>query len=276
MPAGPIDKKQQYDMKSVSMMIRLMALGLVPLALGSCAAAGGYAVTGVSRTRILIDSRYDTAPDSAAMRFIEPYRQAVDSVMSPVMGRSARYMSAGRPESPLSNLLADILVWAGKDYGEQPVMGVYNMGGIRAALPEGDITYGDVLEIAPFENKICFLTLSGEKLMQLFREMASTGGEGVSSGTDIVITEDGRLVSARLNGHDIDPKASYRIATIDYLAQGNDKMTAFKDATDLNSPKEQSNDTRYIISGYFREMARKGVVVDSRIEGRIKMEVKCQ
>ena len=68
-------------------------------------------------------------------------------------------MHADRPESDLSNLLADILVWAAKDYGESPVLGIYNMGGIRADLTKGDVTYGDVLDVAPFENKICFTTL---------------------------------------------------------------------------------------------------------------------
>lgn len=237
----------------------------------SCAPRG-YAVTSVERSRILVDSRYDGRSDAETEAFMAPYRHRVDSVMSPVMGRSAHYMSAERPESGLSNLLADILVWAGRAYGETPVMGVYNMGGIRAALPAGDITYGDVLEVAPFENKICFLTLTGSRLMQLFREMAVTGGEGVSRGVELVITRDGRLKSARLNGCAIDTAASYRIATIDYLAQGNDKMTAFKSATDLNSPKEKSNDTRYIISGYFKELAARGQEAEARVEGRIRVE----
>ena len=43
-------------------------------------------------------------------------------------------MVAHRPESDLSNLLADIMVWAARDYNEKVDFGVYNMGGIRAAL----------------------------------------------------------------------------------------------------------------------------------------------
>lgn len=245
-------------------------LALSAAGVSSCATQG-YHVAEVERTRILIDSTYDRNPDAEAAEFIEPYRRQVYSIMSPVMGRSVRYMSASRPESELSNLMADILVWAGKDYGEKPVMGVYNMGGIRAALPAGTITYGDVLEVAPFENKICFLTLSGEKLMQLFKEIASVGGEGVSHGVELLITRDRKLKSARLNGHDIDPKASYRITTIDYLAQGNDKMTAFRDGTDLNSPKEEKNDTRYIISNYFKELASQGKAAEAKVEGRIRV-----
>ena len=229
-------------------------------------------VTEVSGTRIMVDSVYDSRPDSAAEAFIKPYKHVVDSIMSPVVGRTARSMSGGRPESLLSNLLADIMVWAGKDYGEKPVAGVYNMGGIRASLPAGTVTYGDVLEVAPFDNKICFLTLSGRDLLRLFGEMAAVGGEGVSHGVELVVSRDGKLKSARLNGQDVRPEADYRIATINYLAEGNDKLTAFRSRRDLNSPQAEENDMRNIISGYFREMARQGKTVDARIEGRIRVE----
>lgn len=249
----------------ISRVLPLVAAAVV----AGCSSQKTATVVSVERSRLLVDSRYDAAPDEEAAKMIEPYRHVVDSIMSPVVGRSAGYMSAQRPESNLSNLLADILVWAGRDYGEKPVMGVYNMGGIRAALPEGDVTYGDVLEVAPFENKICFLTLTGSDLMELFRNMASVGGEGVSHGVELVISSDGRLVSARLNGREIDSEASYRIATIDYLAQGNDKMEAFKKKTAYNAPAAEENDTRYIISAYFREMARQGKAADSKVEGRI-------
>ena len=115
----------------------LFYIGLAAVSLsGTSCSSGSYVVTEVERTRILVDSVYDAMPDSAAQAFLAPYRQVVDSMMSPVMGYSARYMEASRPESPLSNLLADILVWAGKNYGEKPVMGIYNIGGIRAALPQ--------------------------------------------------------------------------------------------------------------------------------------------
>ena len=143
------------------------------------------------------------------------------------------------------------------------------MGGIRAALSKGKVTYGDVLDVAPFENKICFLTLSGEKVLELFSQIAMRGGEGVSKGVQLVITKDGQLLSARVNGKEIDPQASYRITTIDYLAQGNDGMPAFKSGTDLNSPKDDKNNARYVITDYFREMMKAGKAVDAKVEGRI-------
>ena len=228
-----------------------------------------YQLTGVERTRIIVDSRYDRNPDEASVKFLAPYKRVNDSIMGPIVGRVAHNMHSGRPESDLSNLLADILVWAAKDYGEKPVLGVYNMGGIRADLTKGNVTYGDVLDVAPFENKICFVTLTGEQLMELFRQIAATGGEGVSQGTELVITKDKKLVSARLHGQEIDPKADYRVTTINYLLEGNDKMSAFRQGTQKVAPTDPSNNTRFLIMNYFRDKASRDEIVDSKVEGRI-------
>ena len=232
----------------------------------------GYEVTGFERSRILIDSTYDTAADEAVADFMKPYKRQVDSIMSPVVGISAEYMAADKPESNLSNLLTDILVWAGKDYGERPDFAVYNIGGMRSAFAKGEVTYGDVLDVAPFENKICFVTLTGAKVKELFAQIAAAGGEGVSHGVELVITKDGRLKSARLDGREIDPEARYRIATLDFVAQGNDNMTAFKSATDVNSPAGKDNNVRFIIMKYMQEKMKQGMSVSSKTEGRIKIE----
>lgn len=228
-----------------------------------------YQVASVQRTRIVVDSRYDVQPDQQAAEFLKPYKHVVDSIMGPVVGQSAKYMTAKRPEGTLSNLLADIMVWAAKDYGETVDLGVYNMGGVRADLPKGDVTYGDVLDIAPFENKIAFTTLKGTALLQLFEEMAGVGGEGVSSSVRLVINGKYELVSATVNGKPIDKDRDYRLATIDYLLGGTDKMTAFKLGYNVNSPQETSNNSRFIIMNYFRDQARQGRMVDANIEGRV-------
>ena len=246
-------------------------VGLSAMLMGT-GCASHYELASVKRTRILVDSRYDAAPDAAAAKFMEPYKHRVDSVMGPVVGEVDHDMTAHRPESDLSNLLADIMVWGAKDYHEKVDFGVYNMGGIRAALSKGKVTYGDVLDIAPFENKICFVTLTGAKVLELFSQMAHTGGEAVSHGVELVFTRDHKLKSARLNGKEIDPKASYRIATLDYLAQSNDKMEAFKSATNVVSPQESSNNTRFIIMNYFKEQTAQGKVVNAHKEGRIRVE----
>ena len=268
------DKPLILSFVTIKIMIRkntfLMTAAVLMLCTGCT--SHRYQLKSVERTRILIDSRFDQHPNAEAEALLQPYRHDVDSMMSPVVGRAATYLWAQKPESNLSNLLADIMVWGGKAFNEQPDFAVYNMGGIRAAFSEGNVTYGDVADVAPFENKICFLSLTGDKVTELFQQIASTKGEGVSHGVQLVITSDGKLVSARLNGKPIDPKRTYRIATLDYLAQGNDKMVAFLSKTDVVSPQEEQNNVRFIIMDYFREQAAAGHAVDAKVEGRIVMQ----
>ena len=136
-------------------------------------------------------------------------------------------------------------------------------------LAKGKQTVGDVNDMAPFENKICFLTLTGKDVLELFSQIAMRGGEGVSHAVKMDISKDGKLLDATLNGQPIDEKASYRVATLDYLAEGNDQLTAFKKGTDVFAPKQRENNVRFIIMNYFREQAAQGMCVESKVEGRI-------
>ena len=245
-----------------------MILTLVFMMGWSCSSPR-YHVNTVEKSRILIDSRYDASPDAEAAAFLAPYKHTVDSMMSPIVGKTARYMAAARPEGELSNLLADILIWGAKNFNETPDFAVYNMGGIRAAFAQGDVTIGDVIDVAPFENKISFVTMKGEDAIELFGQIAKSFGQALSHGVELVITADGKMASVKINGKEIDPQGSYRVATLDYLAQGNDGLTAFKKGTDRVMPSANENNVRYIIMDYFREQTAQGKVVDSEKEGRV-------
>ena len=254
------------------MMRKRLMVACVTLSMVCASCVHQYQLTNIQRTQIVVDRRYDATHDKAVEKLMRPYKENVDSLMAPVVGRVAREMTVRRPESTLSNLLADILVWGGKKAHDAPDFGVYNMGGIRAALTKGDVTIGDVVDVAPFENKLCLLTLTGTQVMRLFEQMASVGGEGVSREVRLVITKDGRLKSALVDGRKVNPDAKYRIATLDYLAQGNDKLEAFKHKTDVVSPQVYENNVRFIIMDYFRERTAKHEEVDAKVEGRIVVE----
>lgn len=223
----------------------------------------------LNHQRLQIDSRYDDDADSAAIAFLAPFKAKVDSMMAPVVGFCASDMTADRPESPMSNLLSDILVWASKDYNEKVDFAVYNIGGIRSSFSKGPVTIGNVLEVAPFENKISFLTLKGSDVINLFKQIGLAGGEGVSSSVRAVYTPDRELVSVAINGMAVDPKRKYRIVTVDYLVEGNDGLTAMARYENLHRCEKQDDNTRVIITNYFRKKAAAGESVDARVEGRL-------
>ena len=116
------------------------------------------------------------------------------------------------------------------------------------------------------------LTLTGEKVTELFQQIAHRGGEGVSSAVRMVITHDGHLKDITLNGEPIDPTKQYRIATLDYLAEGNDQLVAFKSGLNVLAPKQKENNVRYIIMAYFREAQKQGKNVEAKVEGRCIVE----
>ena len=87
----------------------LISLATLSLLATSCA-QHQYQVAEVTRSRILIDSRYDNAQNQEAVAFLAPYKERVDAMMSPVMGYAAHDMSTHRPESELSNLLTNMLI----------------------------------------------------------------------------------------------------------------------------------------------------------------------
>lgn len=242
------------------------------LCLAFSACSSPYRVTNVQRTRILIDARYDKPLDNETADFMKPFIQAVDKLTKPTLGEAGQYLDVDRPESLLGNLLPDILMWGAKFYDEKPDFAVYNIGGMRSSIPKGVVTVGDIYDVAPFENKICFVTLLGEQVSELFQQIARRGGEGVSSEVRIVMDKDFKVIDMSVGGKPIDAGARYRVVTIDYVSHGNDNMVAFLKATDRRELTGDKDISRNIIMEYFKEKSAQGLKVESKLEGRIKIE----
>lgn len=222
----------------------------------------------ITPQRIEVTAAYDRHPDEGAWAIVQPYMAGVDSIMSPVLGQSAVDMPAHRPESLLSNWVCDVLREESARYGKKADIGLCNIGGLRASMPKGDITVGDIMEIAPFENRFCLLTMRGEDLLELFRQMAHSQGEGIC-GAQLNITRKGELLSATVGGQPVNPKKKYTIATIDYLAEGNDGLTALRKATKKSI---KSDCVRDIYMDYIRREAAAGRAITAELEGRITID----
>lgn len=238
--------------------------------LSSC--NSGYSVTSIEGGRIEVTAAFDSNPDSAAMAVLAPYQRTVDSIMSPVIGQSARFMDRFRPESELSNLVADILRTSASYYiGRNADVAVTNMGGLRTSLPEGNITFGNIYEITPFENTLCIVTMDGVLLRQLFENIAGVHGEGLS-GARLEISEDGKLLSATVGGKEIEDNKEYKVATLDYLAEGNDHMDAFAKVSQEDKMVPENATVRQLFLNYVNEQSKAGKKIDSKIEGRITIK----
>ncbi len=227
-------------------------------------------VTKVEGRMQLIDSTYDVSPDAEAVALLAPYKAKIDSMMCRVMGTAEMSMDKGAPESLLSNLVADVLRGAATQVLGKPAdMGLVNMGGLRNVLTEGPITCGNIYEILPFENSLCVVTLKGTDLNRLFENIAACGGEGVS-GVRLRITGDGKLLRATVAGKPVVDDKLYTVATIDYLADGNDGMTALMQAEKRECPPGAT--LRSLFMEYVERQTAAGKKVAARMEGRITVE----
>lgn len=251
--------------KGYNLILSLILASTVSLS--SCCTKHHY-VAIKSRT-IPVDSRWDERTDGVPETIVDGYKIEIDNIMSPVIGRSRVDMVVKRPENPLSNLIADVLRNSTIPYiGRSADLALINIGGLRANLNKGDITYGNIYEILPFENSLCILYLKGSDVKELMTNIVRVGGEGVSN-VKLVADKDKNIVTALIGGQPIEEEQTYVVATVDYLAEGNDKMTAL-----LKAEKKvcQSQATiRNLFLNYVDDLNRDGKEVSSAVEGRIEL-----
>lgn len=238
----------------------------ITLGMSSCKTSQVYQITNIEGDKIEVTSAYDINPSAEASAILAPYKLGVDSVMGEIIGYSAHTLDKYRPESPLSNLVADVLRNAAKDVIGQPAdIGLMNIGGVRNILPEGNITVGTVFEILPFENSLCVLSIQGKYVKELMNNIALVKGEGISNVN--LVVENGKVVSALVGGEPIDENRMYSLATIDYIADGNDGMKALVKAQNRVCPEGAT--LRSLFLDFVKEETARGEIIDSRIEGRI-------
>lgn len=173
--------------------------------------------------------------DSRMEGFIRPYREKIDSVNRRVIGVAAIDMPNARRTGPLVNFTADFGLIYGRHKADSlrragadvpPVdLAVMNVGGIRQPIPAGDITEGQILAAYPFSNHFMLIKVKGAGIVESMQAAARKGGEAVSRNVRVVTDESGSLKRVLLDGEEIDLERDYVVATIDYLAEGNDGMT---------------------------------------------------
>ena len=185
--------------------------------------------------QIAVDKTWDEAAKKyvAMDNWLKPYRQGVDSLMNLPVSESARAMK--NSEAPLQNWVSDVsLEIIRKISGVKKVdCAIMNKGGIRVNMPEGMVSEGLIGSMFPFDNRYVVLEITGQGLIDALKVMAGRGGDCVSKELSATFNDKGELLTAKINGKNIDPKKTYNVATIDYLANGGDYMQSFKDAKRL-------------------------------------------
>nr|B3A0N5.1 RecName: Full=Apyrase; AltName: Full=ATP-diphosphatase; Short=ADPase; AltName: Full=ATP-diphosphohydrolase; AltName: Full=Adenosine diphosphatase; AltName: Allergen=Tab y 1; Flags: Precursor [Tabanus yao]ADX78255.1 Tab y 3 allergen [Tabanus yao] len=128
-------------------------------------------------------------------------------------------------------------------------VGLMNVGGIRASVDRGNITFSQLITMAPFENTVDTFDLSGKHLLEAFEHAVTVPNRlgfngqnmlqvsGVKLVYDVTKCEGQRVVSAKIRCQKcdipkyepLDPEETYRIVTASFLANGGDGFTMIRD-----------------------------------------------
>ena len=211
----------------------------------------------------MIDSTLDAQQDTQYIAYIAPIKADLEKQLNKVIGYAPEPLAVFQPECPMLNWATDALLAMARKYSPEPVdIAVVNIGGMRCSWGQGDITLRHVFELMPFDNELVVLTLTGQDLMDLCKVFAITGGEG-AAGMQITVKAD--TVVALVGDKPIDLAASYKVATSDYLSQGNDGMEPLK-----NSTHTWKSDRK--IRDLYIEHIELNKVVEAHVDGRFVIE----
>jgi len=198
---------------------------------------------------IVLDS--SVPQDEAVQARVKALAAPIEALKAQKVGVAAENLDGERTtcrfaECTMGNLITDAMLWKTKSEGTQIAM--INGGGIRASIPAGDVTMGDVLTVLPFGNLISTFEVTGKELVTALENGVSRAESPDNEGTGRFPQVGGlrfswnpgqpvgsRLVSVEVKKADgsyapIDPAATYKLATIDFMRTGGDGYEVFKTA----------------------------------------------
>ena len=211
--------------------------------------------------------------DSQLVHLYLPYKKILEKDMGRVISNSEIEMVKQKPESGLTNLLADLLLDEGRKFALEnnlkinPEVSFFNYGGIRTSLPKGEINVGKIFELMPFENEMVFIQLTGGQLQQFYDIVAENGGESVG-GVRFVFSN-GKAKNVVINGEKLDAEKKYWLVTNDYSANGGDDLKVFSQRLEWVGTGKKIRD---VIISNFEERQKNGEVITEKLDGRITNE----
>jgi 2',3'-cyclic-nucleotide 2'-phosphodiesterase (5'-nucleotidase family) len=194
---------------------------------------------------------------------LEKWQKEVEAGFDEVLGYSKRTLTRSAfAESPLGNLITDAM----REFAQADIA-VTNSGGIRANLPQGEITYRDLYKIETFGNTAVIMTMTGRHVWEML-EVSVIGYHAIFqvSGIKMVYNPKAppkkRLISVIVNGEPINFDREYKVVTNNFLAAGGGAYGIFKEAKDVE-------DTYKLIRDILADYIKKHSPIDYKIEGRI-------
>ncbi len=172
---------------------------------------------------------------AAAIAAIEEENKEITSV---IVGKTDVELDGVREhvrggETNLSNLITDSMLAITK-----ADMAITNGGGIRASIPAGDITMGDIITVLPFGNYVIVKEYTGAQILaalehgtKSYPELAGSFAQvaGATFTLDLNAEAGSRVKDVKIGGELLDLEKTYKVATNDFMAVGGDDYIMFKE-----------------------------------------------
>jgi 5'-nucleotidase len=223
-------------------------------------------------TLIPIDSTLREDPRTAAV--VADYEAKLGTELEAVVARSrvpldgeARHLRSA--ETNLGNLVADAI-----RANARADIAIVNSGSIRGdrVYRAGPITRRNLLEIHPFGNIVCKLSVSGRIVLDALNsgvsKLPAAAGQfpqvsGLTMRVAAAAAVGNRVQDVRIGGQPLDPNKMYTLAIPDFMLGGGDGYTMFANQAVLIGP--QSGDL--VVNAL--EVFASGREVAPSVEGRI-------
>ena len=164
-------------------------------------------------------------PDAKVTEMLEPAEAKVRAEQERKLGVKVPHELVRNREG--ESALGEVLVDALREM-ERADVALINPGGLRADLPAGELTYGEVYDVLPFENTVANVTVTGEELMRLLQAAYQPRRIYQVSGLQLTLLrcpDVVRLQTVKLSdGARIRAEQRYQVAMPDFLASGGDGM----------------------------------------------------
>ena len=186
-----------------------------------------------------------TANDNLCLRRVPgSKRDASRSSLGDICNANERVNAHG---GDIEQIVAEAFLQQGKNYFKAD-LSIQNGGGVRIDLPPGKITVQDIYTVLPFKNTIIQLNATGAEVKAALEDAVegvvgparNTGCYPYTGGLrwnlDLNQPKGSRLSNLELRAADgsyqpFDLNKTYKVATISFLADGNDSYTSLKNIT---------------------------------------------
>ncbi len=164
-------------------------------------------------------------PDEEIAEVIRPHQEKAQEAMRKVVGTSAFPLGRGGPGANLvGNLVTDAMVaYFEADFSFQ------NMGGLRADLPGGDLTSGDIFSVLPFGNELVVVEMDGRLVRRIIEQKLAGRSGGICTGGakiffDKTRPDFDRVVELEIAGEPWSPDRIYKVVCTSFLMEGNSNL----------------------------------------------------